>query len=46
MPLINCEINHILTWLENWILISGSIDNQVPTFTITDKNIMFQLQLY
>ena len=35
MPLINCEINLILTWLENWILITGSIDNQVPTFTIT-----------
>ena len=36
MPLINCEINLIFTWSEDYILISGSIDDQAPTFAITD----------
>ena len=36
MPLINCEINLILTWSEDCILISGSIDNQLPKFVMTD----------
>ena len=36
MPLNNCEINLILTWSGNCILISGDIDNKVPTFAITD----------
>ena len=31
MSLINCEINLILTWSENFILISVGIDNQAPT---------------
>ena len=34
--MINCEINLILTWSEVCILISGSIDNQLPKFIITD----------
>ena len=34
--MINCEINLILTWSEDCILISGSIDNQLPKFIITD----------
>ena len=36
IPLNNCEINLILTWSGNYILISGDIDNKVPTFEITD----------
>ena len=36
MPLINCEINLILIWSTNFMLISGGIDYQVPTFAITD----------
>ena len=36
MPLINCEINLILTWSEDYILISGGIDDQAPKFAITD----------
>ena len=36
MALINCEINLILTWLENCIILANSIDNQVPTFEMTD----------
>ena len=39
MPLINCEINIILKWSEDWILISGCIDNQVPKFEITDTKL-------
>ena len=35
MPLINCEINLILTWSAYYILMSGGTDNQVSTFTIT-----------
>ena len=36
MPLINCEI---VTWSENYILISGVIDNQVSTYAITDTKL-------
>ena len=36
MSLINCEINLILTWSEDCILISGGIDNQESKFAITD----------
>ena len=39
MPLINCEINLTLAWSENCILIYGGIDNQVPTFAITDTKL-------
>ena len=36
MPSINCEINLILTWFEDCVLISAGIDNQVAKFAITD----------
>ena len=39
MPLINCEINLVLTWSENCILIFGGIDNQVPTSAITETKL-------
>ena len=38
MPLINCEIELILDWSANCVLISTDIANQIPTFTITETN--------
>ena len=38
-PLINCEIELILTWSRNCVIISTDINNQIPTFTITETNI-------
>ena len=35
MPLINCEVELILTWL----IIYTDVAEQVPTFTITDTNL-------
>ena len=35
MPLINCEINLILTWSANFFIIDDRVNNQIPTFTIT-----------
>ena len=35
MPLINCEVELILTWSENCVIIYSEIANQNPTFTIT-----------
>ena len=39
MPLINCEINLILTWSANCFIAANAIDGEVPTFTITDAKI-------
>ena len=39
MPLINCEVNLILTWLSNCVLIATNIQNQNATFTITDTKL-------
>ena len=36
MPLINCEVNLILTWVANMFLVAGTAANQTPTFSITD----------
>ena len=36
MPLINCEINLILIWSAIFFTIDLPINNQGPTFTITD----------
>ena len=38
-PLINCEINFILTWSGSWFIINALIDGQEPTFTIDDTNL-------
>ena len=35
MSVINCEINLILSWCEHCVLISGTIDGQVPMLGIT-----------
>ena len=39
MLLINCEIELILTWSRNSVIISTDINNQIPTFTITETNL-------
>ena len=37
MPLINCEIELILSWSENCVIIYTNVANQNPTFTIAEK---------
>ena len=39
MPLINCEVNLILTWSSNCVLIATSIQNQAARFAITDTKL-------
>ena len=39
MPLINCEINLLLTWSAKCFIMAGAIDSQLPTFTITDTKL-------
>ena len=41
MPLINCKINLLLTWLKNCFIMAGPIDNQVSTFRINDTKLYF-----
>ena len=38
MPLINCEIELILTWSANRVIIYTNVNNQILTFTITETN--------
>ena len=39
MPLINCEINLRLKWSEKYILVAGTVANQVPEFKITNAKL-------
>ena len=39
IPLINCDINLILTRSTNYFVKGAPVDNQVPTFTITDTTL-------
>ena len=39
IPLINCEINLILTWPGNCVIVSTVVANQGETFLITDTKI-------
>ena len=39
MPLINCEVNLILTWSSNCVLAATTIQNQAATFEITDTKL-------
>ena len=39
MPLINCEINIILTWPKNCVIVSTNVANQNATFEITDTKL-------
>ena len=43
MPLIKCEINLILTWSENSVIVSAAVANQGATFTKTDKICIYTL---
>ena len=36
MPLINCEINFILTWSANCVIVASNVANQNAVFTVTD----------
>ena len=39
MPLINCEVNFILTWSSTCVLVATNIENQNATFAITDTKL-------
>ena len=39
MPLINCEVNLILTWSSTCVIISSNIPNQNATLAITDAKL-------
>ena len=39
MPLINCEIELILDWSANCVIIYTDVNDQVPTFTIKETNL-------
>ena len=39
MPLINCEVNLILTWSSTCVIIATGVQNQNATFAITDTNL-------
>ena len=39
MPLINCEVEIILTWSAGCVIIYTDAANQVPTFRITETNL-------
>ena len=38
MLLINCEVELILTWSADCVIINTNVVNQVPTFTTTETN--------
>ena len=39
MPLINCEINRILTWSKNCVIDFTNVANQNGVFEITDTKL-------
>ena len=39
LPLINCEVNLILTWSANCVFVSTNVVNQRATFAITDTKL-------
>ena len=39
MPLNNCEINLILSWSRNCVIVSTNIANQNAAFEITDTKL-------
>ena len=39
MPLINCEVNLILTWSSTCVIISTNVQNQAARFKITDTKL-------
>ena len=43
MPLINCELEFVLTWSANCVIIYANVAGQVPTFTKTEINLYVPL---
>ena len=43
MSLINCEINLILTWSANCVIVSTDVSNQNASFEITDTKLYVQV---
>ena len=43
MPLINCEVELILAWSANSVIIYTNVANQNPTFAITETNLYIPL---
>ena len=39
MPLINCEVNLILTWSEKCVIVYTDVANQEATFAITETKL-------
>ena len=39
MPLINCEVNLILAWSANCVIVYNDVANQGATFTITETKL-------
>ena len=39
MPLINCEVELILNWSANCVILTTNVANHVPIFTITESNL-------
>ena len=39
MPFINCEINRILRWSANCVIVASNIANRNATFAITDTKL-------
>ena len=39
LPLINCEVNLILTWFANCVIVSTNVANQNAAFAITDTKL-------
>ena len=39
MPLINCEVNLILTWSTNCVIVYTNVASQNATFTITETKL-------
>ena len=43
MRLINCEVNLILIWSTNCVIVYTNVANQVPTFEKTETNLYVSL---
>ena len=39
MYLINCEVNLMLTWSANWVIVSTDVANQIATFAVIDTKL-------
>ena len=39
MPLTNCEVNLILNWSENCVIVFTNVVNQATTFTISETKL-------